>query len=331
MKLQLKKYFLNFIAIVFLISFLFSACQKSLTREQSEKHLKAFDSELIMLIKQVSETNAFKAFEALPSLSKLPLPFNYPEKDETGNPIAFNLEQKKGIYQYNNKLDELIRCGESDSIVILFPFYTKNDTVAKFIVSDYQEEMSIWGVMVPTVAQMKIVAAKKTLFNLQIKSEMAYQVPVECEISASFDKFNLAADLKTKLSKTKARIKVNAQIFKREEEYLAVNAGIVTKITDQNSMVFDKVKIQGNVYPISFEAKVNYGNINLGSHHFVNDFNDNSSIRVYTHNNEHLGNIKLKERENCDRLNFVVEYNDKSFSYLEDFILTYNEIMNIKM
>lgn len=329
MNIFIKPNYLIVIGLSF--CFFLSACHKNLSREQSEKHLKAFDSELIMMVKQMSETNAFKALNILLSYDNLPLPFKYPEFTELGDPIAFDFQQNKGIYQLNDTIDEIIRCGESDSIVIIFPVQSEKKIPATFIITDYKEELSVWGMMFPTLANMKLIIEDRTLFEVHLNSEMAYSVPVKSNISASFDLFKLEAHLKTKLSKTKARINVDLEIFKRDEEYLKINSAIKTKITDQNSMLFNKVEIYCEALPIILKADVDYGEINSDSHYFVRDFNENSSIQVLTNKKDYLGEIKLMEKANSDRLNFVVEHNDKTFSYLEDYMLTFKEIMNTKI
>ena len=75
-----------FIFIGLLLVFLFSSCRNKLSKEQGEKHLKAFDSELITMMKQLSETNAFNAFDFLLSYNNLPLPFKYPQHNSKGIP-----------------------------------------------------------------------------------------------------------------------------------------------------------------------------------------------------------------------------------------------------
>ena len=199
------------------------------------------------------------------------------------------------------------------------------------MIANYKEELSVWGVMFPTIVDMKLEYNNRNLFEVNMRSELAYQIPVKSKIVAKFDRFKLNAHLTTKLTRSTGKINLDIEILKRDEPYLKATSRIKSTITEQQSMVFDEVLLKCNVYPIKFIADVDYGDINTNSHNFVKDFNENSEIQIYSNKNNYLGSIKLKERAGSDRLNFIVEYNDKTFAFLEDFLLSFREIMNKKI
>ena len=316
-----------FYFIILLLLIVNSSCRQKLTAKEGEKHLRAFDNELISYTKQLKSSESVAAFEKLFSIQNLPIPFRY-HKQVKGEPFPFS--KLKGIYRYDSLTNECIKHSDSDSIIIIFPFKSSHDSVAKFSIANYAEEISIWGPMFPTKVDVKLEVAGLTIASIKSDGILKYQVPTKSLTVFRFDRYSFHLDLHSKLSRKKSKMFVKVELKKAEETVLTCNSAMEVSQTNISGAKFNTVNLECYAFPLVIRAKANYGAIAPNTHDFISAFNRNVSIEVETENEAYIGSIRLKEKPNANRLNFVVAYNDGTYTNLEDFLFFARWILNVK-
>lgn len=322
-----------FILLTLVFMLLLISCSRSLPKQQAEKHLKAFDSELINLSKQVSETMAYKAVHELFMIRNLPLPFQYTSSDEKASgAYVYDFEEQKGIYSFNTETQLLEKTGSADSLIIVFPFVSKLDQEARFILIDYTEENSAFGIMFPTRMEAKIEIKGHVVFELNSSSTISHGFPVKSKTEISFSKFQLNNYFETRLSKRKGVIKQNLQFTTDERSILSIHSRIVAGMNEQMQLEFRKVEVDGDIFPIRFTARVDQDKISHDAARFIESFNANADILVYKLNSrKKIGRVYLKEIPGVNRLNFFLNYGDGTTVELQKMLFGIDEIMNMKL
>ena len=317
---------------IFVSILAFTSCSRALPKEEAEKHLKAFDNELIILSKQVSETMAYQAVHELFVIKNLPLPFQYTSSDKKeSGAYVYDFETRKGIYQYNDTTHLVMRTGESDSLIILFPFESKMDHWARFILMDYKEEVSAFGIMFPTKLAVKIEIQDHSILELNSSTLMDHGFPVQSNTRIVFNKFRIGNQFETKLSRRKGVIHQKLVFDSGDKTVLDLSSRIVATLSEQKQLTFKKVEISGDIFPIHFTAKVNQGNIPPDALNFVEEFNANSNIEVFQQKGRKIGHVFLQEIPSVNRLNFTLRYSDGTTVQLQKLLFGFDEIMNMKL
>jgi hypothetical protein len=311
----------------------FVACKQELSKKDAEKQLRAFDNEVIITAKNISETVAFEAFKKMVALNDLPLPFQYkPESALQGKPCQFNFEELKGTYIYNKQKNLTTIKEGNNSIIVLFPFESKNDSLAKFILSDYSEQLTAWNIYLPTKLHAQLQINDQTVATLNIEGKIEHEIPIDYKATAAFSNFNIQSTLHTKLSRKKATVTINSSINKNEKQLLRNELRIETTMNKQKQVVFNTIDAKLAIFPIDVKLQIDRDKIQANTTKFINQFNNNSSIDIYGNQGKsYLGKVELLDRPNNDRLNFAVIYTDNTTEYLDDFLLTISEILNIKL
>ena len=305
----------------------FTSCKKELTAKDGEKHLRAFDNELITISKQLKNSESVVALEQLFSIKKLPVPFRY-RTNSKDTPFPF--EKLKGIYQYDSLTNGCYKFATADSIIIIFPFRTLKHSKAKFIIASYVEAVSVWGPMFPTQADIKLEIDKKTVASIKSKGELNYQVPTQSNTTIQFGHYAFRIDLRSKLSRRKSKMFLDLALEKAGKTILNCTSDMKVSQTEFNGTLFDKVNLYCAAFPIIIRAKANYGAIDPASHDFINEFNRQIDISVESEQKASIGRIVLKDRSNTNRLNFAIIYSDGTSAWLDDFLFFMKELMNVK-
>ena len=312
--------------VLILIAISFS-CKRTLTAEEGEKHLRAFDNEIISVVNHLKNNEAIAVAKKLFSISTLPIPFKYHHQPDT--PFPFN--ELKGIYRYDSLQNRCIKMSISDSIIIQFPFKSEHDSIALFIIADYSESLSIWGNMFPVKADIKLEIEGRNAITLKSEGIMKYQVPTQSRSIITIEDYSLILDIHSKLSKRKSRMFVDAELTKSNKTLFSLLANTNVLYSDLNGNLFTNLNAQLSIFPIEADVHANFGAIRADSHQFVHDFNKHISIHVKDEKGRHIGNIVLRDKPYTNRINLAVEYEDKTFTYLEDFLFIARELMNVKM
>jgi hypothetical protein len=315
---------------VMIACFLFSSCRPKLTKEEGEKQLRAFDNEMIVMSKQITESNAYRLLLQLNTIKHLPLPFQFGTA-VSGKSYHYDFEASKGLYIYNKNLNEMIKSAPSDSIILIFPFQSEVDSVAKLVVTTYEEEQSVWNIMLPVKLEAKILLANHTVLNIHCRGEIKYGLPVDYKFEMEFSRFQMKTDLTTKLSRKKGRVEIVISILKDNSEIFKCKSNLITRMNEFQQTDYGTIKSKIEVFPLTIDMNINRDKIDAHTTHFIDDFNKNSSIWVYGNNGRTLiGKIKLKDRPNNDKLNPVIIYNDGSFEYLDELLFSVKQILNVK-
>lgn len=324
----------HFLIILLLITtFIFTiGCTEKMDARNAEKQLKAFDSELILLAKQFSRTTAYQAIKQLYSYKNLPVPYRFNANNGTQSIHTFDFEKQKGIYRLNNSTNEFYRHSASDSIVIIFPYQSAHDSLARFVISQYSESLSAWEIMMPTSANISLEIKGKEILRMQIEGKMEHQVPVDFLASVQFEKMKARLSVITKPGKRKSRIQTDLIVFSNEKEKANIKTSSIIKVQQTGTMLFDKVKFKATIFPIQVSGSVNYGALKHEKNSFVAEFNKNAKISIHeTQQNKKVGSVIISERPGYDKINLTVVYNDGCMVFLEDMLLSIREIMSLKL
>lgn len=313
--------------IILLLLCVHLSCKQKLSAEQGEKHLRAFDNELISFSKQISGSETYKVFEKLFSIQNLPIPLRYHEQ-EKGTPYPFN--ELKGIYRYDSLTNKCIKSTASDSIIIYVPLRSSKIPEAKFIVAHYTEEPSIWGIMFPTQIDMKLELDGRAVASIISSGKLKYQVPTASNTTIQFDQFSFNMDLRSKLSRKKSKMFVNAQLNNAQRNLLSCNSEMEVAQTDIAGTLFHNTQLELKVFPLCIYINSQYEAIDPATHNFIASFNKNVNIKIETNEQAQLGKILLKEIPTSNRLNFAVEYSDGTSVLLEDFLFFARWVMHVK-
>ncbi len=322
-----------FFIIILLTTFVFTiGCSEKMDAKNAEKQLKAFDSELILLAKQFSRSTAYQALQQLYSYKNLPVPYRFNANNGAQSIHTFDFEKQKGIYRLNNSTNEFYRHSTSDSIVIIFPYQSAHDSLARFVISQYSESLSAWETMMPTCANISLDIKGKKEIQLLINGRMEHQVPVDYLASVQFEKIKADFSIRTKPGKNKSRMQTDLTVFSNNKQKASIKTSSLIKVLSNGTMLFDKVKFETTIFPLHISGFVNYGAIKHEKNSFVTEFNSNSKISIHeAQQNKKVGSVILSERPMHDKINIAVVYNDGSTIFLEDLLLSIREIMSIKL
>ena len=322
-----------FFILLLITTFYFTiGCSEKMNAKNAEKQLKAFDSELILLAKQFARSTAYQAMQQLYSYKNLPVPYRFNANNGAQSIHTFDFEKQKGIYKLDTSTNEFNRYRASDSIVIIFPFKSSHDSLARFVISQYSESLSAWETMMPTYANISLEIKGKKEIQLLINGKMEHHVPVDYLASVQFEKIKADLSIRTKPGKHKSRMQTDLTVFSNNKQKASIKTSSLIKVLSNGTMLFDKVKFETTIFPLHISGFVNYGAIKHEKNSFVTEFNSNSKISIHeTQQNKKVGSVILSERPMHDKINIAVVYNDGSTIFLEDLLLSIREIMNIKL
>ncbi len=306
-------------------------CKNKLSPSDSEKHLKAFDSEIIMLSKQFSETCAFDAFQFLLAQNNVPIPFRYNSNQTADHALEYNFEQSKGKYEIDLATNTAFKTGESDSVIILIPRTCKNHEQITLIICDYAEEYSIWDMMIPTKAYLSMMAGNTEIMRMELNVEMKYQVPVLANLHINSEGIYLKYDMKTRLSKRTTRSKMNVVAGKNTDEIIVASSNVRMKQEANGSLLFDHVNFKFKAFPVKMQGKIDYNKIDSNTRFFNSQFNKHSEITIKSFKNKKIGKVLLTDRSDVDRLSFDIIYNDNSTKNMDELLLTLKTLLNVKI
>lgn len=320
-------YTLKAIIAVLIVLSLFS-CQKEMDKQEAEKHLKAFDSEIILLAKNLSSTPGIRALESLTAVKNLPLPFDY---SITSTPLPFDFQESKGVYNLEAGQKEFLRTHSSDSLIIVFPFQTKFDSVARFVMTSYEEEMSVFGTMVPTSAKLYIEAGGRKILEAISDATLSNGFPVKNVTNFRFGNYGVTASLNTKLRKTKGKVKFDLHIHKSSKPLVYLSSNFDAQLGERSSFTVSDFKAVGHVFPIWFSVESDYQKIDNFATDFTSEFNKHSNIELLDfEGNTKLGDIELVKIPENDRIILEMLYNDGSTANINELLMSIEAIFNIK-
>jgi|GEM_PF-3047728 len=310
-----------------------AACSRPLPEQEAKKFLRAFDNEVMQLAGRMQKTPASQAMWQLLSLKKAPLPSMLSANpNQKGSSKPFDFNENKGLYSYNAIGKAFVKTVQSDSIIIDFPYLSEHDTMARFVVTDYAEEATSLQLLYPIRIQAFLIIGNKVVMTLHHQGSVGHGVPVSGQMTVDFSEFSLRSVFKNKLFRGYGKVTIDVSLWSFEKQIL--QSVIQSKITvgADNSLVYNTLDMDIKMYPIQMKLFIDREAMDRNTKQFNEDFNRHSTIKLYTLNsNQFIGDIRLMDKIHSDKLNPAIVYNNHSFEFLEDFLLSIQKIMNVKM
>ncbi|NOU45707.1 MAG: hypothetical protein HOO86_01450 [Bacteroidales bacterium] len=330
-KIHVNLKFGNLLVIILLAMSLIS-CSKSLSREEGQKYLRAFDNEFIQLATRINKTDAAGSMEALSVLPDVPLPFLIKnERDITSGLGAYNFEKAKGKYLFSKGKTILDKEGESDSVCVTFPFKSKNDSLAQFILKQYSESPTSLQMMFPEVIEASIVAKNKVLANISYRAILKHDLPADAEMDILFSDFQINISLETSFQKSHGTITVKLKVMEDNKPMLTGTVVTEVKVTSDKTLVYNDKTMEFEIFPVKIYFQSEQDFTNSKADHFIENFNEKSVFTIYTHSGDKIGDVFLARIDGRDRLNMHIRYSDGYVENLEDLLLSIRKILNFKL
>lgn len=308
------------------------SCTGFLEKPQSESQLRAFDNELIRLSDKILETRSYLALKKIKSINNAPVPIIKHESEFDGVPPAFNFEVLKGIYYHDTIFNIFVKKQESDSIIVFYNDAVNPNATVKLIIAEYTEDETSSSFLFPTRLNSVMYIGNREAMKVDHKAKVEHGMPVDIDFNASFDNYNIIANLKTKLRKKTGKLDANFEILRNDEILLNWIVDADLAFAESTTYFINKISMKFELYPIIIDVRVNNKLISKSSNDYVADFNKYSNIRIFSGNSgQKIGDVKLKAKDGSDKLNFVVYYKDGSFVYIDELLLSAKRIMNIKL
>jgi hypothetical protein len=326
--MSFKRLVVSVLSLLVIASML-SSCKRNLSSDKAEKHLRAFDHEMITMFNDISSSEAYKILSKAVGCRCMPLPFGYSAEDEDGV-LGFDFEAKKGIYFYEETMHGVERIADSDSLIILIPLKGRNEEVAEIVLSEYSEKLTAWGFYYPLKMVLSVEQNGRKLMTVQGDGAVEHGVPVYGNWKINIARYTFDMGLKTRLTRRKGKSDIALNILRNHEDYISGSINMINRIKD-GSLLVEKLKFDLKTMPVIVSGDVQYGKIDAATTNFIDSFNKNASIDIYTGSGYRAGSIKLMPRENNTRLNFAVVYPDGKTAYTDDFLFTMRAFMNFKL
>ncbi len=299
---------------------------------EAEVYLKAFDNEIIRLADKLSHTQSYKALKKISEIDSAPVPILKHEAANSGLPDEFLFNNLRGIYTHDTINNKFIKQSQSDSIIIYYKYNDKQDIDVSLIIADYREEITSSSFMFPTIIEAKMLINGNKRMEISHSGSVEYGMPVDMDFAAYFDEYKIGSIIKTKLSQKSAVVRKNTFIEKNSEPIFSWNLQSILSFDESVSFYIKTLSMQCKMYPIYISARVNNDNISPNTNNYPEEFNKNSKITVYSStDNRKIGEVRLKTKEGSDKLDYALYYNDGSFVYIDELLLSADRILNIKI
>jgi hypothetical protein len=317
--------------LLFSLVILFAACNKTLPKKDAEKQLKAFDNELITLFDQLSESEGLRLLNHLLSVNNLPLPLLSLVESNPGEASTYHFSEHAGIYRVDTLSMQAIKTGTSDSVLVHFPYRSRNDSMAYLLLTNYQAKMTKWGTEVPTSMDMKLGISDRILFSLNIEGEVKHNIPTKMNIEMKLAQYHLKLRLRSLLNKQTARFYFKVDLKNSVQSILKSKVYMQHDVSNPAGSILEKTKISLKSFPVNIGVFIDNRSINPASTNFVEEFNQHTQIEVQSQlSNARLGTVQLKERPGQAKLHYALTYSDSSSVFLEDLMLSYKYLMNLR-
>jgi hypothetical protein len=322
------------LVLLFLIQsaiFLLSACKQPLPKEDAEKHLRAFDNELISLMNSFQRTRSFSILQEILVVENVPVPFTAHKSENHGGTKKFDFNLLRGIYDFDSITGMFNLNSSSDSIIINYPGKVKGGQQIRLVITDYREEPSSSSLMFPTLINAFMYAGNREIARIIHFARVEHQLPVEAQTRIIFENYYLELDLTSRLRRKHANAVLEIMAGRDSEELFKCNVWSKLGFNEQGSIFLRSFQSKISAFPVFIHARVDNDAINSNAIDFIDEFNRHSQIEVFKLSDKRkLGNIMLKAKDSSDKLDYAFYYEDGSFIFLEDLLLTVEKILNIK-
>ncbi len=326
-----QKYGFPLIVIVVFLLLVLGACQQQMEKDEAESHLRAFDNELVRMTQNISKTTSLATLDFLSGKANVPLPYMFGNEESDESSQAYHFESFRGIYRLDTIKNTFIKTAMSDSIIIYFHNPVLNHVKTKLILAQFKEEPSNSAFQFPTEIDMIMEAGERTIMRIDHNATIEYGIPTELDFYGLFDNYEIKSAISTRLRRTSGRLRLETNVLRDGEQIfdwlLRAGLGFEEGVTYR----LRRVRMDVGIFPARFRVRVNNHEIPLKTNDYVADFNENSTITIHsTTKNQLVGHVELYSRENSDKLDYIVRFEDDSYLFLEDFLITARSILNIR-
>lgn len=335
MTLIMKQWPLNktfLVTIVILSFFVFGACRQQMGKEEAVSHLVAFDNEVVRMTQGILESPSRLVLEHLSGMANNPLPCFFGNGECGKSSTAYHLESFKGTYRLDTITNMFIKTAASDSVIIHFHNPWMNHAETTITLAKYKEEPLSGAFQFPTQVDLLMEVGDRTVMRIDHKATLMQGIPTEIDFYGLFDHYEVRSTISTRLRRINGRLRFTTYVQRNGEEIfeLVLRAGLTFK--EGLTYRLNRVRIDMEMSPIRLNAMVNNHKIPLRTNDYLAAFNENSKIRIHSvPNNQLLGHVELRERENSDKLDYSILFKDGSYLFMEDFLVSVRSFLNIKL
>jgi hypothetical protein len=313
--------------------FCLTACTSSLPKDESIKHLKAFDAESLQLANKIGQSESVKALLALRQLTRLPLPMqSASSQQKTDASPYFSLDKNRGFYvyygtdSYSKTLND-----SSQAIIIRYPFSSRLDSMATFVLSAYSEETTAFEMTMPTLVQAEVKVAEHTIASLDFKAEMQHQMPQQAKLNFSFSGFSISCTLRTKFHSDYATIYIDYKLTDQQSVKLEGKVQSDVYLSEQKSLMFSNLQIEAQVFPVAIHFTADDQFSSQHQLDFPTYFNEHARFYFTDTEGNKLGDVLFMKVPGVDRISLSIRFSDGSEQNLEDLLLLVKNILNVKI
>lgn len=309
---------------------LLNGCAKSLPKEEARKQLKAFDNEFIVVYDQLAKCESSKILKQLLAVKDLPVPLINLLQTNAIDQTKFDFGQRKGVYKVDSE-NNVERIALSDSIIVIFSYPSKNDSVAYLELTEFSEDMTKWGSAFPTNLMLKVKASGIVLFEINMKGEVKHTIPTKMDLMLKMDQYIVHVKLRSLLNKRKIRFYVNMDLSSLEDKLISADLKLKYNVSNPDQSILETTKVNINSFPIDLFIAVDNKLFNPAATNFIDEFNKCSTIKIMSQlDGNSIGEVKLAQRNGGEKLNYLITYSDETSEFFEDFLLSYKHIMNAR-
>ncbi len=317
---------------VLLLLVLLSSCRQYMEKDEAMSHLKAFDNEIVGLLKNLFETKSYRSLDYITSIPDAPIPYIFHKSESPGAAFMYDFKNVKGIYNLDTISNTFIKTAVSDSVIINYYSPELNNAKTQLIIAQFKEEPTNSAFLFPTEIDMVLLIEDKTVMNIDHIAEIEYGIPTKLDFIGAFDNYKIKSSINTKLRKKRGRLKFETYIFNSKENVFSwvLRAGL--GFEENISYNLRKVRMDVSMFPVKINIRVNNHKIPSITNDYVTEFNKNSNIRIHSAiKNKIVGRVELRTKEHSDKLDYAVRFKDDSYVYIEDLLISARNILNIKL
>lgn len=307
------------------------SCRQPIREDDALDLVRAFDNELIVLFNGISQTRSFELLQEILLTENVPLPFYAHASEKPGDAKTFNFGSHKGVYRFDSLINQFVNLKPSDSIILYYPSKSGNSTGATLVLSNFREEKSSGNLMIPTLLKGSFSIDEKIVAEIVHTVEVKHQWPVAINFYARVEGFVLKVRLSGRLRKNISRALFEADLARDGNPKFSGKLRARLAFSDEGSLQPHSLRARISAFPVILRANVNNAAIDKYSRHFVEDLNKHCRIEVFRQRDKRkIGDIRLKQKSKSDKLDYAFYYDDSSYVFLEEELIVFREIMNIK-
>lgn len=322
----MKQILFFFCLLAFLI---LNACKsRQLNQAEADRSMKILNGNLVNLMSAGSEKPEFKALSFLLKQTSTPLPFVKRENPTQPDTVIFRLEERKGIYQWNQGEKIFYKLGNSEIISLYFPEEKSEANSLCFNLEKYQSQAYSSRPDFPTELEAILKMNDQKIASISHKAKISNNLPEHISTRINGTDYLAGLDLKrTQLNKEGTLL---VDFFLKSKGFHVISGKLDAQIEySKQGYFFKTINFRLKLIDHQIEGKINYSAINPTSSDYIDSFNSNSSILIFEDRNE-VGNIVLNKTDNNELLDYFVRFSNGKEILLSEYIPALKKLLNLK-